>query len=68
MKTPEPGRLIKCKGSDCFGDFEVVGKWVRYKGQKSGRFMVQYKYGKWIAEINMWKDATSWEYVQEAGK
>lgn len=62
--TPQPGRLIRCKGFD-WSPFECVGKWVLYKGQTTGRFMRQGKFGIWMADRKTWQDVESWEYLDE---
>lgn len=66
--TPQPDKLIKCYGSDTFGDFTVIGKWVLYKKQtkrqNGGRFMLQDSSGNWNAEREVWKDIDEWEYLE----
>lgn len=66
--APEANRLIRCKGHD-WSPFECVLKWVPYKSppnkKGSGRFMMQDRFGHWIAARETWKDVESWEYVDE---
>ena len=64
MNTPKPDRLIKLYGCD-WSEFTIVGKWVLYKGQNKGRFMVQDEFGNWNADIDSWKNGERWEYLDE---
>lgn len=59
-KMPEPEKLIRLY---C-GDHQAVGKWVLYKGQKQGRFMVKDKYGRFDRDMYIWHDREFWSYEQ----
>lgn len=61
---PKPDKMIRVYCFD-WSEYTIDGKWVLYKGQKTGRFMIQDDFGNWNADRQSWLNRDRWEYLDE---
>jgi hypothetical protein len=62
--SPEPGRLIKCKGFD-WCTFECFGMFKAYQSKKKRPiFCIRKPDGTFETDRETWKDVESWGYVE----